>query len=388
MRKFNAICLLVLFSVAGCWVQTYAGGVHQHKKSSHHASKTAHHKSSVDGTRDSIYRSRIKSLPFECELYYNSNVRRYIELYTLRAPEYTGRIIGLGDFYFPVIEKIFESYDIPAELKYVAVLESALNPGVASKNIAGLWQFTRETGLHMGLVINNQVDERRGVVESTVAAARYLDNLYKIYGDWRLVLMAYNCGSSRLNAAIKQAGGKRDYWKIYNHLPVYSRNFLPTFIGIAYAFNFYSEHGITPRPNSLPAAVDTVSISRHLSLQNVAKTMNIDLGMLRGINTHCLRGIIPASETKSYNLYLPSDSKEQFLLLQDSIYAMKLPESVASTSHVSSSARKGLVIHTVRPGENLSQIAKRYKVSVQNIKKWNKLSGTLINPRQRLKIYL
>lgn len=336
---------------------------------------------------DSLYRSRLEALPFECKMFYNSSVKKYIELYTLRSQRGTERILGLGNFYFPIIGKIFQDYGVPPEMKYIAIIESSLNPGAVSKGVAGMWQFTKGTGQKFGLTINTVVDERRSIVESTVAVALYLKLLNEMYHDWRLVLAAYNCGSGRLNLAIRQAGGSHDFWKIYPHLPAHTRNFVPAFMGIAYAFNYYPEYGLTPLPCHLPAAIDSIRVTKHLHLKQVASVLNINIDTLRRINRQYLRDLIPASENKPFALYIPLEQKANFFQLQDSVFAFKIPVQSISVDKSVSTTGSGKIIHTVRSGESLYAIARQNKVTVTRLKEWNSLKSDRIKPGQKLTIY-
>lgn len=300
------------------------------------------------------------------------------------------RAIGLSEFYFPMIEAIFKSYDVPLELKYIAVLESGLNPKAANKGVSGMWQFTKGTGQKFGLTVNSQVDERRDIIESTVAVAKYLKVLNGMYNNWHMVLAAYNCGYGRLNSAIRRAGGSHDFKKLSPYLPAYTQHFVPTFIGIAYAFNYYKEHGIKPVAHSFPSTIDTVSISKHVHLQQVASALNIDIRTLRAINAQYLRDVIPANEGRTYNLYIPSDQKANFMGLQDSMLFSSAHAYSLEQNHSKSlvTPSTGKLTHKVRPGETLSGIAKHYKVSLAKLREWNSISGSRIKAGKVLTVYL
>lgn len=340
-------------------------------------------------TPDSIYIQRLAALPFEFKMNFNSEVKRYIELYTLKSRKKSEQIIGLGLFYFPIMDKIFESYNLPVELKYIAIIESSLNPGACSpQNAAGLWQFMRPTGKTLGLRINSYVDERRAIIESTEAAARYLIKLNKIYNDWQLTLAAYNCGSGRVNSAIKMVKGKADFWKIYKYLPKHTRAYIPAFIGLAYTINYHNEHGLIPYPSSLPDSIDTVHLNIKLHFKQVSDILNVDINTLRRINTQYLRDIVPANEQSTYSLNIPAEYKTRFLELKDSIINSKSPV-LTNVSHVNTTPVSGnKIIHRISSGENLWIIAKRYGVTVNSIKEWNNIAGTKIKPGQKLVIYL
>lgn len=387
MNKTWITLSLILFLMVNGSANAFSGS--KHKGKGRHV-KSSHPKSYNDTKSDSIYKSRLQALPFECEMFYNASVKKYIELYTLRAKRGTERTLGYASFYFPIIDSIFQAYGVPKEMKYIAIIESSLNPRAVSKGVAGMWQFTKGTGQKFGLTVNGAVDERRSIVESTIAVARYLKLLDEMYNDWRLVLSAYNCGSGRLNYAIRQAGS-RDFWKVYRYLPQYTKNFVPAFIGIAYAFNYYPEYDIKPAPCTLPSSMDTVTISRRLRLQQVAAILKVDLSTLQNINPQYLQGVIPGSESKPYALYIPSEYKEKFIQLHDSVYTYSIPGKTLTSQQASfsneSSGGSGKIIHKVRPGESLSLIAKRNKVTVNSIKRWNHLAGDKIKPGQRLVLF-
>jgi membrane-bound lytic murein transglycosylase D len=346
-------------------------------------------------TPDSTYKNRLSALPFEFKMSYNSIVKRYMELYAIKSKRKLQKIIGLGDFYFPIMDQVFGAFQVPNELKYIAIIESSLNPrAVSPANASGLWQFMRSTGKSYGLTINSYVDERRGIIESTQAVAKYLNRLYHIYHDWQLVLAAYNCGSGRVNSAIHRAGGKSDFWKIYKYLPGETRNIVPAFIGMAYALNYYKEHGIVPVPSAFPLKMDTVKITQKLYFQQVSEVLQIDMDVLRMINPQFLKEVIPANENRAYYLNIPLEHKMKFMQWKDSIYAHKCTLTVNETagqnkrSYVSGLQRPKKVIHRVLPGENLWLIAKRYKVTVSNIKEWNNISGSRLTPGRKLILHL
>lgn len=385
MKKPSLILIFILFSVVNCLA--LSSGNHP-AKSKHKAAGGRHYKSIVNKIPDSVYQSRLEALPFACKLFFNSKVRKSIELYTIRSKSTMARAIGLSELYFPIIDTIFKAYGLPLELKYIAVLESGLNPKAIGKGVAGMWQFTKGTGQKFGLAVNSQVDERRAIIESTVAVAQYIKMLSGMYDNWYLVLAAYNCGYGRLNAAIRSAGGSRDFKKIYPFLPSYTQHFVPTFIGIAYTFNYYREHDITPLPHSLPQAIDTVRISKPAHLQHVASLLNMDIKTLRSINTHCLRDVIPASEKRSFTLYIPSEKKANFLGLRDSVLYSRnyaVPQLPVAGEDVASA---GNIRYKVRPGDTLYGIARRYKVLVAALQKWNGISGNKIKAGQVLTVSL
>ena len=344
---------------------------------------------------DSIYIKRLAALPFDFKMTYNPIVKRYIELYTVKIKGKLQLILGLSQFYFPIFEEVLRSYELPLELKYIPIIESALNPRAVSRARAvGLWQFMKGTGKENGLTINNYVDQRRGFVESTTAAAKYLKSLYGIYNDWQLVLAAYDCGPGNVNRAIRRAGGKRDFWEIYRYLPRETRGYVPEYIGAAYAMNYYKEHNIEPLPSALPTRLDTIRVLKNLHLRQVSDVLGMDIEILRRINPQYLKDFVPANEKKYYTLQLPVEQKTKFMAWQDSIYAYRstfFANEIKTKNYTIQSLGSGnsvKVIHRVRSGESISLIATQYHVSVKNIKDWNHLSGSRINMGQKLVVFI
>jgi len=343
---------------------------------------------------DSIYIKRLSALPFEFKMTYNPIVKRYIELFTVKIKSKLEVIIGLSDFYFPIFDEVLKANQLPNELRYLPIIESALNPRAVSRARAvGLWQFVRGTGRENGLTINSYVDERRALIESTRAAAKLLKTLYNTYHDWQLVLAAYDCGPGNVNKAIRRAGGKRDFWEIYRYLPRETRGYVPEYIGAAYAINYYKEHGINPVPATLPSHIDTIAIHKNLHLKQVAEVMGLNIDILRRLNPQYLRDVIPTNEKKTYSLCLPSEQKIKFLQLKDSIYAyhsVHYKNEFQNQNHHSytvSSGNAQKVIHRVQYGESIWLIAGQYGVTVNNIKEWNNIAGSKIKPGQKLIVY-
>jgi len=340
---------------------------------------------------DSVYIKRLSALPFEFKMTYNPIVKKFIELYTIRLKDKLQIIIGLGDFYFPIIDEILRSSNLPKELKYLPIIESALNPQAVSRaHAVGLWQFMRGTGKENGLLISNYVDQRRGLIESTIAASKYLKLLYHMYNDWQLTLAAYNCGPGNVNKAIRRAGGKRDFWEIYRYLPRETRGYVPAFIGAAYALNYYKEHNIGPIPTTLPLQTDTIFIYKNLHLGQVAGILGLPIDYLKSINPQYLKDVIPASGKIRYSLRVPSEYKPKFISWKDSIYAYRSSFYKNSNNcvHAIVSDGKGKVIHHVQSGESLWLIAGQYKVTVNSIKEWNNISGNKIRQGQKLIVYV
>lgn len=353
---------------------------------------------------DSIYRARLAKLDqlSPMDLGYNDIVKAFINLYGLRKRELTSRILGLSHLYFPLFEETLDYYNLPLELKYLAVVESALNPTATSKaRAAGLWQFMYNTGRIYNLQVTSYVDDRNDPIKSTKAACEYLRYLYSLYDNWELAMAAYNCGPGNVNKAIRRSGGKKNYWEIYNFLPRETRGYVPAFIAVNYIMNYATEHNLYPvSPPMTYFEFDSVHISERLDLKQVSNTLDISLDVLNYLNPVYKLGIIPKTD-KSMVLNLPKEKVGLFIQNEKSIYQYQLPieqqtisEAALATANAnassSSSAAHGestIRYHRVRSGEYLSLIAKKYHVSVTDIKKWNNLRSSNIAVGQRLKIY-
>jgi len=243
---------------------------------------------------DSIYKERISRINSVITLPYNNIIKNHIEVYTAKKRDKFRIMLGLSDYYFPMIEDVFDSYGLPTELKYMAAIESALNPTIVSRaGATGLWQFMYSTGKLYGLTINSVVDERRDPVKATHAAARYLKDLYGIYNDWILVIAAYNCGPGNVNKAIKRSGNRKDYWEIYYRLPRETRGYIPQYVAAVYAMNYYKEHGIVPVEINMPVAVDTIMVNKDFHLQQISAVLNLPIDELRSINPQYKTGFVP-----------------------------------------------------------------------------------------------
>lgn len=273
---------------------------------------------------DSVYLRRLAEIPSVVDLTYNRIVKNYINVYTRKRREQVRIMLGLSNYYFPIFEEVFDFYGVPYELKYLSIIESALNPRAVSRaGAVGTWQFMYSTGKHYGLTINSLVDERRDPLQATRAAARFLVDLYGIYGDWTLALAAYNCGPGNVNKAIRRSGGKRSFWEIYYYLPRETRGYVPAFIAATYTMNYYSEHLLSPAPLKLPRYTDTIMIDEPLHLRQVSEVLGLPLDQLRDMNPQYRQDLIPATPAKHYALKIPSDKTGPFIDLQDSIFAYK-----------------------------------------------------------------
>ena len=281
-----------------------------------------------------VYIERLSRIPSVMELAYNDIVQRFIDRYSGRLRHSISYMLGASNFYIPIFEEALEAYQLPLELKYLPIIESALNPNAISRaGAGGLWQFMIGTGKQYGLQVNSLVDERRDPVKASYAAARYLGDLYKIFGDWNLVIAAYNCGPENINKAIRRSNGEKDYWQIYPYLPKETRGYVPAFIAANYIMTYYSLHNICPMSTRLPAKTDTVMVNRNVHLQQVAEVVGINIDLLRSLNPMYRRDIIPGA-TEPYALRLPLTEVGKFIELQDSVYTYKVDELLNKRSEV------------------------------------------------------
>ncbi len=345
---------------------------------------------------DSVYMQRLGNLPNVINLPYNEHVRSFIELYVNKKRKSVKVMLGLAQYYFPIFEEILDKTGVPQELKYLAVIESALNPkAVSGVGATGLWQFMYTTGKMYDLKINSLVDERRDPIKSSYAAARYLKDLYTIYKDWTLAIAAYNCGPGNVNKAIKRSGGKNDFWEIYPYLPQETRGYVPAFIAANYMMNYYKEHNLFPSGDAFPVLTDTVMVNEDLHLEQVSSVLNIPIKQLRELNPQYKNDIIPG-KSEAYSLKLPVNMITSFIEYQDSIYSqdsaffkgMTKGKFVPVASRYGKSSEfKQKIRHVVGKNETISQIATKYGVTVGQIKKWNHLRNTTLKKGKLLVIY-
>lgn len=345
---------------------------------------------------DSVYKARLQALPCVVELPYNQIVKRFILRYVQRGQKQVARMKRMSEYYFPIFEEALDRYGLPYELELMPVIESALNPQAHSHmGAAGLWQFMPATGKRYGLEINSLVDERMDPIKSTEAACRFLKAMYDIFQDWNLVIAAYNCGSGNVSKAIHRAGGKRDFWSIYPYLPRETRSYLPIFIAANYAMNYSDEHGICPAPLEKIMLTDTILTNRRLHLEQVSTKLEIPLDELRRLNPQYTRDILPGGTT--YALCLPSEKAGLFIEQQDSIYAHKADQLInnrraeidmAKVTDISGAYRvNGVTYYTIKNGDTLGGIAKKFRCSVKQLKAWNGLKNDNIRAGRKLKIY-
>ncbi len=340
----------------------------------------------VPAFSDSVYQHRMDALnarsPFE--FVYNAQVQTFINLYANHRRELTERMMGLGGLYFPLFEEQLDRHNIPLEMKYLAVVESALNPTARSHmGATGLWQFMFHTGRLYGLQVNSYVDDRTDPLRSTIAACEHLNDLYDIYCDWSLVIAAYNAGPGNVNRAIRRAGGVRDFWLIRHFLPRETRNYVPAFIAVTYVMEHAEAHNLYAIPPAYSHMdIDSIVVRQELSLRNISTLLDIPLDHLRYLNPAFRQNIIPHNPDNPYVLKLPEEYAGVFLANEEAIYNHRTPEEIRQEERAAQLAET--TVHVVRRGEVLGTIARRYGTSVRAIQQLNNMRGTLIRPGQRL----
>ena len=371
-----------------------------------------------------VYKNRLRRLPTIMEMPYNNVVQKFIDRYSNELRNAVGIMLGASNFYMPIFEQALETYSLPLELKYLPVIESGLNPKAVSRvGATGLWQFMLATAKNYGLEINSLLDERCDPIKSSYAAANYLSDLYRIFGDWNLVIAAYNCGPDKLTQAIHRAGGSKDYWKIYPYLPRETRGYVPAFIAANYIMNYYCEHNICPMTTDLPAKTDTILVSRDVHFKQIAQVLNMDEELVRSLNPQYRKDIV-IGYTKPSTLRLPVDKINSFIDQEDSVYAYNADVLLTKRSEVevaqevpsyssgrtsASSSRKSYSRGkskrssrkssrssrrrrsssksvTIRGGDTLSEIAARNHTTVKKLKKLNGLKGNNIRKGKKIKV--
>ena len=343
---------------------------------------------------EATYKKRLKKLPYEMEMPYNDDIKKFIEMYVKRKG-LVSYMLGLGQsYYFNMFQQKLSAKNMPLELCYLPVMESALNTRALSRaGAAGLWQFMVGTGKMYGLEVNSLIDERRDPAKATDAAVRYLHDLYNKFGDWHVVIAAYNCGPGNIAKAMKRSGGKTSYWEIAPYLPRETQSYVPIFISACYIMNYYQEHGICPAKPKFNYVTDTVMVADRVHLQQIADVTGIDIEELEFLNPQYKKDILPGNE-KAYPLTLPLSMINSYENNRDSILRYK-PElsarmETAKSSYNSGSSSRGNAggtkYYKVRKGDSLGKIAKKYGVTVNQLKKWNKLSSNTIQIGKTLKI--
>ena len=353
------------------------------------------------------YMKRLRRLPTAIEMPYNEVVQKFIDRYSGNLRRSVSYMLGAQNFYMPIFEQALETYGLPLELKYLPVIESALNPKAVSRvGATGLWQFMLATGKQYGLEVNSLVDERCDQVKASYAAAHFLSDLYRIFGDWCLVIAAYNAGPDKISKAIHRAKGVKDYWQIYPYLPKETRGYVPAFIAANYIMNYYCDHNICPMTTKLPVKTDTVMVDRDIHFEQISKVLNIPVDLIATLNPQYRRNMVNGSNRLS-SLRLPEQMAVSFIDMQDSIYACTPENSLAKRSEVEvntndlayqapsakrssksrsrkSSTRAKSV--TIRQGDTLSEIARRNHTTVAKLKKLNGIKGTNIRAGKKIRV--
>lgn len=364
-----------------------------------------------------VYKERLAKLPTVIEMPYNDVVQSFIDRYSGKLRHSVAFWLGAQNFYMPIFETALESYGLPLELKYLPVIESGLNPQAVSRvGATGLWQFMISTGKRYGLEVNSLVDERRDPEKASFAAAHYLRDLYTIFGDWNLVVAAYNCGPDKINHAIHRAKGEKDYWKIFPYLPRETQGYVPAFIAANYIMNYYCDHNICPLVTDLPVKTDTVMVTRDVHFEQIAHVLGMTVDQLKSLNPQYRRNIINGT-THASALRLPITLINTFIDKEDSVYAYNADEllskrkevevaeqtSVSNSKSSKSSSRRSSKASskkksrrsskkqtsksvTIREGDTLSEIAERHHTTVKKLKKLNGIKGNSIRAGKKIKV--
>lgn len=337
---------------------------------------------------DNTYEARLAKLdavsPFD--LVYNPLVRGFIDMY-MRRRKMVSKMMGMAQLYYPMFEEVFDRYNIPLELKHLAVIESALNPNAKSKAGAqGLWQFMYPTGKLYGLNVTSYIDERSDPYKETVAAAEYLKSLYSMFNDWQMVLAAYNAGPGTISKAIRRSGGKKTYWEIRPFLPKETQSYVPAFIAANYVMNYTAEHNIySAIPNKTYFEVDTVIIKEPMTFEQISSALDVTVDEIQYFNPQYRKNIIPPGGN---SLCLQKEKIGTFINNEVAIYAAIRAQAVENESLVNSSVKEVQITHVVKPGEKLSTIARKYAVTINDLKTWNYIGKKGLRPGKRLAVYI
>jgi len=380
-------------SIIASWRETNMNDAFENFTQDYINLDTANYIEAVTPFTDAEYQARLRGIVSPIRLPYNQIVRKHLVAYVTTHRALTRRMLGQSQYYFPLVERELEKAGLPLELKFLPVIESALQPTATSPSGAvGLWQFMLNTGRQYGLEISSMIDQRRDPVASTRAACAYLKDLYKIYGDWTLAIASYNYGPGNVNKALKRAGSNATtYWDIYPYLPTATRDYIPAFVGLTYAYHYYKDHHIQPYTPSLPLATDTVTIKHNLHLEQVAATLGIPMELLQALNPQYKQDIIPAA-VRTYPLVLPQREISRFLEQEQAIYDK---DSIYLADHLSTAGKSKQPVpavaqttsYKVRKGDTLGAIAAKHGVTAAQLMKWNGLkSANRLQIGQTLKI--
>jgi len=321
---------------------------------------------------------------------HNQIIESVTKSYLKNRKDALQRLMALSEYYFPLFEEKLAKYNLPLELKYLAIVESALNPRAVSRmGASGLWQFMFYTGKMYNLEVNTYIDERYDPIKSTEAACQYLSSLYDMYKNWELALAAYNAGPGNVNKAIRRSGGLKNYWIIRKNLPRETQGYLPSFLATMYIFEYSKEHNIVPNKIQIQHhQTDTIHLKRKMSFQQISDLVDISIDEIRFMNPTYKHEIIPFSSQKPYYLRLPIEKAGVFASNEDKIYAYVDAQKDKLEKFLKIKEREALATryHTIKKGENLGSIARKYGVSVSNLKRWNNIAGTTIRAGKKLKI--
>lgn len=343
-------------------------------------------------SKDQLYRNRLARMESAIPLTYNPAVREAIDLYVNRRSNLMSLMLSRATYYFPIIEEELDRQGLPLELKYLAIVESALNPTAVSRmGATGFWQFMLRTGKIYGLTINSVIDERMDPRKSTRAMCEYFKDMYALYGDWMLAIAAYNCGPGNINKAIRRSGGKRDFWEIFPYLPRETRSYVPFFIAAFYSMEYYREHDIRPSAINIPIATDTVHLARRCTTRELAEITSVSLDTIELLNPMYKKGIIPGNQ-QSQVIVLPAQAAIDFASNKEKYFAShhkseaKVEDSAPDMDEKQTADSEREVTYRVRRGDSLGSIARRYHVTTAQIKEWNGLRSNTIHPGQKLVI--
>ncbi|MCA1965357.1 MAG: LysM peptidoglycan-binding domain-containing protein [Flavobacterium sp.] len=345
--------------------------------------------------------------PFNIE--YHPALENTIKAFLKNRTKAFERLMAISEYYFPMFEEHLAKYNIPLELKYLAIVESALNPRAKSRvGASGLWQFMYPTGKQYNLEVSSYVDERYDPLKATEAACQYLSSLYGIFGDWSMVLAAYNCGPGNVSKAIRRSGGSQNYWNIRKNLPKETANYVPAFLATFYIYEFKKEHGIVPKKAPITYfETDTIMVKKQMSFKQISELLDIPMDQLEFLNPIYKLKVVPFEADEPHYLRLPKNKMGLFVSNEEKIYAYlnyletdkEKTNYITSTSRdsVSSSTDSAYVskpkferkthFHTIKSGESLGKIADKYNVSISELKKWNSIKGNTIQAGKKLKIY-
>ena len=340
-----------------------------------------------------VVKERLMAIEHTIPLTYNDRIHGFINYFTIKDRDYTRMVLRRTGQYFPLFEKYLALYNLPQELKYLAVVESGLNPKAISRARAvGLWQFMPATGRYFGLHNNWYIDDRMDPEKSTEAACKYLSQLYNMFHDWELVLAAYNSGPGNVRKAIRRSGYKKKFWEIYRYLPRETRSYLPQFVAVAYTINYAQAHNLEEMPEGQPLPHDTLAVNHFLHLPTFANLTGTTLEDIQKLNPSILHQVIPETG-KTYIMRIPQFAKENLYankaFVMDSASRVGKAEAEILAKKISGGTYgREMITYSVKSGDVLGAIAERYRVRVEQLKQWNNLHGTLIRAGQRLNIWV